>query len=194
MIDIADVACCLVTRGDVDMQPVLDSLPFSEVAVWDNSKREDLMVYGRFAVIAETTKPYIYTQDDDAVCPVEQIVEAYQDGLLVNVAAGEKPWLAWGALFPREWPLLVFKRYLERYPEDLFFHRWPDVVFAHIAGWSTVDFGHSDLPWATAPNRMYFQNDHYHSQDLMRARVAELAVGAPPERTTEVSPVAPVVT
>lgn len=35
-----NVSACLVTRGDVDMQPILDSLPADwEVLVWDNGAR-----------------------------------------------------------------------------------------------------------------------------------------------------------
>lgn len=176
--NVDQVACCLVTRGDIDLNPVLESLPrFREVVVWDNSTRgSDLSVFGRYQAIRETTCPFIYTQDDDAVCPAQQIVEAYDgDGLLVNVPPAEKPWLAWGAVFPRGLPEQTFQLYraeADGVLDDMV--RWPDVIFAHLAGWQTVNLGHTDLPWATAPNRMYMQHDHYTSQAEVRERCERL--------------------
>ena len=42
MLDPAEVTACLVTRGDVDMQPILETLlPYNEVIVWDNSERPE---------------------------------------------------------------------------------------------------------------------------------------------------------
>ncbi len=62
------VAACLVTRGNVPMDDIIDSIPEDwEVVVWDNSKREDLAVYGRFAAITLTDAEMIYVQDDDCV-------------------------------------------------------------------------------------------------------------------------------
>jgi SAM-dependent methyltransferase len=176
---ITDVSCVLVTRGDVDLQPVLSSLPFDDIVVWDNSVEErDLKVYGRYAAIEAAKHPLIYTQDDDALCPAGDLLAAYRlldtGGLLVNVPPGEWPWLAWGAIFPREKPAEAFDRYLARHPFDDEFLFWADVVFAHIYGWQFVDLGHMNLPWATAPTRMYHQPDHYPGQARVRAKVAAL--------------------
>ena len=66
------VAACLVTRGNVGMKEVIDSLPDEwEVVVWDNSKRQDLGVFGRYAAIALTDAELIYVQDDDCVLDPE---------------------------------------------------------------------------------------------------------------------------
>ncbi len=56
MLDPSQVSACLVTRGDQQeqMERILESLlPYDEVIVWDNSQREDRMVAGRFAAMAE---------------------------------------------------------------------------------------------------------------------------------------------
>lgn len=42
-----DVVACIVTRGDVDLTPILDSLIFEDVVVWDNSIRPDWKCAGR---------------------------------------------------------------------------------------------------------------------------------------------------
>lgn len=169
-----DVSAVIVTRGDVDLQPVLDSLPFTEIVIWDNSRRDDLKVYGRYAAIDETTRPYIYTQDDDAIVPAEQLLERYQGGLLVNVPPLEKPWLAWGAIFEVGQPELAFATYLNTHQADDEFLRWADVVFATLTPWDSVDLGHTDLLWATAPNRMMHQEDHYTSQERMEQLCVQL--------------------
>ena len=48
MLDPTDVTACLVTRGDVDMTPIYESLIFPTVILWDNSKRQDWKVAGRY--------------------------------------------------------------------------------------------------------------------------------------------------
>ena len=81
-----NVSACLVTRGDVDMRPILDSLPSEwEKIVWDNSAGEmtrhprragkfdrvgglpDLSVYGRYAAIEHASHDLIYVADDDVI-------------------------------------------------------------------------------------------------------------------------------
>lgn len=75
-----NVSACLVTRGNVDMQPVIDSLPRDwEIVLWSNGERmvwrsdgwaevcSDLSVYGRYAAIEYATHDLIYVQDDDVI-------------------------------------------------------------------------------------------------------------------------------
>lgn len=88
-----NVTACLVTRGDVPMQPILDSLPPEwEIILWDNESWingespechrilphhrdeidetwlvKDLAVYGRYAAIKYASHDFIYTQDDDCI-------------------------------------------------------------------------------------------------------------------------------
>lgn len=84
-----NVSACLVTRGDVDMQLVIDSLPREwEIVIWDNSGVitrsdgwaevcADVSVYGRYAAIEFTTHDLIYVQDDDViVSDPQEIVDA----------------------------------------------------------------------------------------------------------------------
>ena len=170
-----NVSAVIVTRGDVDLTPVLNSIPIDDIVIWNNAERHDMCVYGRYAAIDECKHKYIYTQDDDAICPVLQILSHYSaDGVLANVPDNEHPWLAWGSVFPREAPFEAFRRYLEHYPGDELFRRWPDVIFGELALVGRVDFGHEDLPWATAPNRMYHQPDHYTSQQEVRDRCQKI--------------------
>ncbi len=90
-----NVTACLVTRGDVDMRPVLASLPDDwEVLVYDNgrgiiSKRvlgtllakiivgdtlPDLKVYGRYHAVKWARDDLIYVQDDDCIVSDPQAI------------------------------------------------------------------------------------------------------------------------
>ncbi len=96
-----NVSACLVTRGDVDMQPILDSLPKEwEKIVWINGRGvynlgpmdgcgdlvfvpatqppPDLAVYGRYAAIEYASHDLIFVQDDDVIVSDPQaIVDAW---------------------------------------------------------------------------------------------------------------------
>lgn len=79
------VTAIIVTRGDVDLEPVLSSLPKEwELLVWSNNENpylnlgrdnthavvvggKDLAVYGRYAAIEYARNDLIYVQDDDCV-------------------------------------------------------------------------------------------------------------------------------
>jgi len=73
----------LVTRGDVNLDEIVYSIadagiPF--IKIWDNSKREDLSVYGRYAAIEYTDADLIYVQDDDCIVSDPQaLVRAWKD-------------------------------------------------------------------------------------------------------------------
>lgn len=80
-----NVSAIIVTRGDVDVLPVLDSLPEEwEKIVWDNrgfcqirrptevfseyaTGSPDIAVYGRYAAIEYASHDIIYVQDDDVI-------------------------------------------------------------------------------------------------------------------------------
>lgn len=174
--DVSQFTGVLVTRGNVDVEEILLSWPFERGIIWDNSRTDrDLAVYGRYAALGEVETPYVFTQDDDCIVLVEELCASYSgEGLLVNVPPGENPWLAWGACFPRLLPQAAFEFYWQEYPEDRFFHRWADVAFAHAMDWEAIDLGHRDLPWATAPDRMYREPPHYVEQAQMRDRINAL--------------------
>lgn len=90
-----NVSAVIPTRGDVDMQPILDSLPAEwEILIWDNGEQtcwvyesgksregfsdavpgSDLAVYGRYAAIQYATHDLIYVQDDDVIVSDPQAI------------------------------------------------------------------------------------------------------------------------
>lgn len=69
------VSAVIPTRGNVDMQPIIDSLAcFDEVLIWDNSVRQELGVYGRYAMIEEARNELVFTQDDDVIVSDPQAI------------------------------------------------------------------------------------------------------------------------
>lgn len=65
----SDVTAIIVTRGDVDLEPIYESLIFDEVIVWDNSIRPDWKVAGRYIAALEAETYWVYWQDDDTIVP-----------------------------------------------------------------------------------------------------------------------------
>lgn len=169
------VSACLVTRGDVDLTEILSTLPFDDVVVWDNSKRDDLSCFGRFAAVAEAKHDLIYTQDDDLLVPIPALLEAWNNdtGIVANKPPAEEwRFLGCGSLFHRS--LVNFDRYHTRHPGDPEFNRTADVVFAYQHPYRSVWVGYTDLPWQTADNRMYKQSGHYTVRNEARARTLAL--------------------
>lgn len=135
-VSVSDVSAVLVTRGDVDLDPILESLPSEwEVLEWNNGARavyrhpapnrywnaDDLSVYGRFAAIELTSSPVIYVQDDDVVLPRESIdalLDAYEPGVVTCVMSEhhqthtlDSALVGFGAVFDRELPPRAFVRW-----------------------------------------------------------------------------------
>lgn len=185
VIDPANVSAVLVTRGDVDLGEIVDSIldaGIKDVIVWNNRERPvDLSCYGRYAAISEAKHDVIYQQDDDLVAPVADILNHY--GPVVDrrtIVANNRPdeeWLltAMGTIFHRSLAEGCFDAYTARYGFDADFCRVSDVVFAYQHPYRRICLGYRDLPWQTAPNRMYHQPDHYLVRERARDRVLELA-------------------
>lgn len=94
-----NVSAVLVTRGNVDMKPVIDSIPEEwEKVIWNNGtgnvvrwsgptgvdsptkhwEISDLSVYGRYAAIEYATHELIYVADDDViVSDPQEIVDTH---------------------------------------------------------------------------------------------------------------------
>jgi hypothetical protein len=174
-----DVTAVIVTRGDVDLEPVLDSLVFSNVVVWDNGEQEqDEMTYGRMLGSLEAPTEIIYTQDDDIVHSPENqmmILAAYTSMHLTGCM-----WDDWSAgarrqgiengyddlVFPGSGSIsqralwtVAHARYLEHYPHDDFFRMWSDTIIGVISPTIQIDVRFEELDWGNNDNRMARMED-----------------------------------
>ena len=163
----------IVTKGDVDLGPVLDSLIFDDVVIYDNSREPDAMTHGRVLGALRARHPVVYSQDDDILhTPANQlaIVEAYEPGVLVGCM-----WAEWsdgaraqgiengyddlvfpgsGSIADRAVWLEAVDRYLAVWPRDPFFDLWSDTLIGVLAPTKQLDIRFDALPWAEAPDRM----------------------------------------
>jgi hypothetical protein len=153
-----NVSCVIPTRGDVDLSPILETLPFDDVIVWDNAEREDLGIYARYAAIAEAKHDIVVTQDDDVIVTCwPELLAAYEPGILtVNYPEPwDIPWVARGAIFDRDLPARAFDRYWAAYPDDDLFRRYVcDAAFALLTPTRVIDEGSVDLPHGFADGRV----------------------------------------
>ena len=173
------ISACLVTRGDVDMTPILESLPFDDIVVWNNKERDDLGIYGRYAAIAHAKHRVIYTQDDDVlVSCFDELQDAYQPGVLtVNYPQPwDIPWVARGSLFDRDLPGKAFRRYWDRFGSDEYFtHSACDGIFALLTPTKVIDHGSEDLPHGFHAGRVSTSPGWYDQRrPMIQQRVQEL--------------------
>lgn len=185
-----DVSAILVTRGDVDMKPIIDSLPYGEIIVWDNSQRPvDYKVFGRYVAIGEATRQIIYFQDDDCIVSChEELMAAYEPGYVVGNAFDdaerlkryeETTLLGWGAIFDWKLPLQAFWKYARHYPLDAEFMKLGcELVFPMLTPNKTITHGvewlDQDGPVLERPNRMWKQPGFYDETRFWMERGREL--------------------
>ena len=195
----AEVSCVIVTRGDVDLRPVLDSLIFEDVVVWDNSAREeDYMTYGRVIGARSAKHKLIYSQDDDIIhTPEDQqrIIDAYDEGFLVGCMWDEWSAGAYRQGIPNGYSDLVFPgsgsvshlelweesvdEYLSEWPYDDFFKLWCDAIIGVIAPTRQLDIRFGEMPWAGVGDRMaYLPNAVEQKSEAIR-RARQIRDGVP---------------
>lgn len=170
-----DVTAVLVTRGDVDLTPILASLPYTEVIIWDNTRRSDVGTFGRFVAIQETRRPVIYFQDDDCIVAEsahQLLLDAYDrtSKLVVNMpeAHGQEypglSLLGWGSLIRRDLPFNAFRRYARRGHKVAgkdFFNVGCDIICSVLTPSIRLDLGHEDLAYAHAPGRSHLESGYW---------------------------------
>ncbi len=177
-----DVSAVLVTRGDVDLTPIIETLPYGEVVVWDNSTRPvDYGVFGRYVAIAETTRPLVYFQDDDCLVSCHaDLLDAWDPGYVVGNAFDDAErlnryegttLLGWGSLFEADLPWQAFTEYARHYPMEELWLLEPsrglgaEIVFPMLTPSKTITHGVVWLdeggPVLERPNRMWKQPTFY---------------------------------
>jgi hypothetical protein len=179
----ADVTAVLVTRGDVDLAPILATLPYGRVVLWDGS-RDGPEAYGmfvRYLAITEASTEVVYVQDDDCIFERHaELVEAYRPGVIVSTyghgdnADGLDDFVLMhgGAIFDRELVRPAFERYLNHFPRDDAFYRYADLVFGGLTPFEHVELEFTiDYSIATRPNRMANQEWARGSKHTMAERV-----------------------
>lgn len=179
MIEPANVSVVIPTRGNVDMSEIIASLEaegFGEILIWDNSQRENMGLYARFAAVAEAKHDVIATHDDDVIVTHwPEILAAYEPGV-VTISYPQEwdiPWIATGAVFDKASVMRAFDRYFEMFDDDDDFRFYIcDGIFVELCGDRNVlAFPYREMPWANDSGRISTEPGWYDSKrGLIRAR------------------------
>ena len=164
----ANVSAIIVTRGDKDLTPCIETLPYDDIVVYDNSKREhDYKCFGRYAAIPDVKNPVVYWQDDDIIFTKhEELLAAYEPGLVV--ANMDEAWhqgyyqgltvlVGAGSLCDAELPAETFARYLAEYPFDDELLTFGDHAFGILTPSKVIDLGFEVRDFADDADRLYQQ-------------------------------------
>lgn len=188
----SDVSAVLVTRGDVDVSRILGALTvFNDVVVWDNSKREDWRLFGRYVALTECERDIVYFQDDDIYVPpstIEGLVAAYEPGVITaNMSEGwaggrdmlDAVQVGAGAVLDRSIPGRAFAKYDTMFPRDDLFYLYTDTLVAIPSRIRRVDLPLEVLDWGYAPNRMNALPDFAEclAESIRRGRAVRDAFG-----------------
>lgn len=168
-LDPRDVSAIIPTRGNVDLRPVIDSLPYTDIVLWNNAERDhDYRAFGRYAAIPETKNPVIFWVDDDVIFTAhDELLAAYEPGRLVcNMdddwidGAGYRDRCGMqgaGSLCDADLPAKIWAGYLAAHPWDDDALTEADFVFGALVPFTVVDLGYQAREFADDPDRLYTQ-------------------------------------
>lgn len=170
----ADVTACLVTRGDVDLQPILDHLIFPNVIVWNNNQRENRKVYGRYEAARLADTPLVYFQDDDVLVTEDQqrhLLACWEPGTLVtNQAIGhqtaefsELTFVGWGAISEQSLPGQAHATWAAAgndTEDEWFLLLGCDIVFSMLTPTRVLDLGQNHRDFAYNEDRLHATPDY----------------------------------
>jgi hypothetical protein len=191
MVTAADISAVLITRGDVDLAPILATLPYDDVVIWDARERpNDAACYSRYMAADEARHDVIYFQDDDLLSTAHNdLIAAYQPGMLVGNMPS--PWYerehydrdgcvltGAGSLIARGLWRPAFAAYLEHYPLDNLFTTYCDQISGILTPAVRVDLGYQILPQATYAGRINTTTGQVARKRLAMARAIEIREGA----------------
>lgn len=152
----------------------LQTFPFiDEIIIWDNTRGQNDINYGRYLGAMEAKNETIYTQDDDCIIEnVEELYNAYvanEGKRLVNgmkkermhFYRGRDSMMGWGGFFERSW-IACLQVYVDKYGKDAVFYRETDRIFTSLLRVPrlTMIADVKDFPSAMAGYSLSLQRDH----------------------------------
>lgn len=184
---VKNVSAVLITRGDVALEPILYSMPFEDLVMWNTSimgkSVKAAQMYARYMAAQCCKHNTVYVQDDDCIVDVRQLVREYQyrpNTITCNMPVSKRleyaaiapgiSLVGWGAIFHKEC-LNVFDNYIAMHPADDLFYREADRVFTYLNKVRNVDVPFRHLPHAHDKSRMGSQPEHLASLAKIHERL-----------------------
>jgi hypothetical protein len=183
MIDLKKVSACLISKEYLYPREVLThtaSFPFGEILILTSCDSP----YRKYELFTKAKYELLYYSDDDAICPITQLCVA-SDPKQINVAMKPHHYtayakrrmtmgLGWGSIFPRS-VLSALDKYRKVYGEDALFKRDTEKILTQLVyPQNRLELPITDLPSATAPDRLHLQPEHYSNMDIIEQRCAQL--------------------
>lgn len=176
------VSAVIVTRGDVDLKPVLATIEADQVIV---KVSNGCGVWPRYEAMLEAKHQIVYTQDDDAIVDYRRVVECYEHG---KVTCNMPIWkryeypdgialVGWGAVFDVAAPLAAFQQYRRKFEDDAVFRRECDRVVTGLNPLRLIDVPFRSLAYAKDPNRLAEQPEHGAMLREIRRRIQVVRQG-----------------
>lgn len=183
MIDLSQVSACLNTKEVIYPEQVLNSVveyPFGEILILTHSDSP----FRKYELFHKAKYDLIYYQDDDAICPIEEIA-ILSDPMMINIPM--KPGhveayknrrmtmgLGWGSIFPKS-ILTSLKKYTDAYGEDDVFKRETERILTYLNyPQNRLSLPIKDLPSAYAEDRLWRQPHHHEFAQLVEERCKNL--------------------
>lgn len=169
MIELHKVSACLITKDRLYPSEPLSrvlALPFGELLILTGCdsphRKQDLFAKAKYGTV--------YYQDDDCIAPIAELAErsdptmincAMKAGHLKAYANKRIALLGWGSFFPQS-TIGVLDLYREEYGEDHVYKRETERIMTWFSyPQRRLELPITDLPSATAPDRLSMQPDHY---------------------------------
>ncbi len=178
-IDLTKVSCCLNTKEPIYLKVILDHIsqfPFGEILILTHSDSP----YRKYELFDKAKYDLIYYQDDDAICPIKELVEQ-SDPEMINVAMKPHHFEAysnrrmsmgfgWGSIFNKS-VLKALDKYREMYGEDDLFKRDTEKILTELVfPQNRLVLPIEDLPSAMAPDRLWRQSNHWDNMRIIEER------------------------
>jgi len=194
MIDPKHVTACLITKEDAYPEEVLRTVQnfgFAAIIIYPRCPS----IAGRLKIFEQATTPFLFTQDDDSICPLEVLFEeADPERIATVMGQNHITWYAsrphclmnWGAVFPK-YTIERMKLYTDRYGEDAIYLREFDRIFTGLNfPQKRLNYPVINLPIAFGPDRLSADPLHYEYMNTAETRLAELSAMVseeyPPQR------------
>lgn len=182
-IEVSQISACLITRDATYPHQVLESIaqyPFGEILILTNCTSP----FRKYELFEKAKFDMIYYQDDDAICPINELLDKSEpDELNIAMKYGHfdlykerriTMGMGWGSIFNRK-ILKSLKKYTDKYGEDDVFKREAERILTYLNyPQNRIILPIIDTAAARDLNRLWRQSHHHKYVRLVEERCKEL--------------------